>query len=72
MDQAVTLFTFIRQLSTSNPGRNTNRPPKRLRDSVLSARHAYRSGGSRVVTDGRTDMMKLTVGAELLQTDGQT
>jgi hypothetical protein len=35
-------------------------------------RHDEANSGSRVVTWGRTDMMKLTVGAELLHGDGQT
>jgi len=56
MDQALTLLTFIRQVSTSNPGRNTDLPPTRFRDSPLFRQHGVNIG---------------SVGAELLRADGR-
>jgi hypothetical protein len=57
MDEAVTLLTFIRQVSTSNLGRNTDPPPKMFCDSSLFRQHGMNIGSR---------------GAELLHSDRRT
>ena len=53
-----------RQVSASNPGRNTDPPPKRFLDSPPFRQHGTDIGlvGAELLhADGRTDMTKLTV-----------